>query len=190
MEIKLPVTDLAAVRGRISAAGFYETGPRSFEANVLYDTADSALRNTHRMLRLRVWGGKTVLTFKGAPLPGRHKQREELETVVESGATLALMLARLGYEPVFRYEKFRQIFRRGDERAVIAVDETPIGPFLELEGDSEWIDETAAELGFCEEDYITASYAVLYTEYCRKHALEPAHFVFPSGGSESTDANG
>ena len=190
VEIKLPVADLPAVRQRILSAGYRELEPRSFEANVLYDTADLALRRNQQVMRLREYRGQTVITLKGKPLPGKHKQREELETVVGSGAVIALFLERLGYQPVFRYEKYRNVFSREGEPGVITVDETPLGPFLELEGESEWIDATAALLGFREGDYITASYATLYLEDCRAKGIEPTHFVFPTTNSESSDANG
>jgi hypothetical protein len=73
---------------------------------------------------------------------------------------------------------------------VITVVETQIVPFLELEGVSGWIYATAALLGFREDDYITASYAALYSEDCRAKGIEPTHFVFPTTDSESSDANG
>lgn len=190
VEIKLPVADLPAVLRRIVAAGYRETHARSFESNVLYDTADHALRRNQQALRVREYRGQTALTFKGKPLPGRHKQREELETTVGSGATLAAVLDRLGYKPVFRYEKYRHIYSKDGEPGVITVDETPLGPFLELEGESGWIDATAARLGYRPDDYITASYATLYLEHCREIGIEPAHFVFPAAESETPDANG
>ena len=190
VEIKLPVADLPAVLRRIRAAGFEETHARSFESNVLYDTADHALRRNQQALRVREYRGQTALTLKGKPVPGRHKQREELETTVGSAAVLDAILDRLGYKPVFRYEKYRHIYSREGEAGVITVDETPIGPFLELEGESAWIDATAAALGFGPGDYITASYATLYLEHCRATGIEPAHFVFPAPDSETPDANG
>ena len=190
VEIKLPVPDLPTVLRQIVAAGYRETHARSFESNVLYDTADHALRRNQQALRVREYRGQTALTFKGKPLPGRHKQREELETTVGSGATLAAMLDRLGYKPVFRYEKYRHIYSKENEAGVITVDETPLGPFLELEGESGWIDATAARLGYSPDDYITASYATLYLEHCRATGIEPAHFVFPATESETPDANG
>ena len=43
------------------------------------------------------------------------------------------ILENLGYRQVFRYQKYRESWRhRGQE---IEIDETPIGCFLEIEGD-------------------------------------------------------
>ncbi|MDZ7637369.1 MAG: class IV adenylate cyclase [Bryobacterales bacterium] len=184
VEIKLRVVDLPATLARIREAGFAEIETPSFEANVLYDTAEQALRGNQNALRLREYRGRTVLTFKGKPLPGRHKRREELETVVENGAVMAKVLERLGYQPLFRYEKFRSVFGHEGDAGVITLDETPIGTFLELEGEAGWIDRTAARLGFAVEDYVTASYATLYLEHCKGAGIEPAHFVFPAADSE------
>lgn len=190
VEIKLPVADLPAALARIEAAGYREVEARSLESNVLYDTPEQTLRGKRQALRLREYAGQTLLTFKGQPIPGRHKQREELETAVGSGAALATLLDRLGYKPVFRYEKYRSVYSRDGEPGAITVDETPLGPFLELEGESEWIDETAARLGFGPDEYITASYSTIYLEHCRAMGLEPAHFVFPAADTETPDANG
>ena len=51
---------------------------------------------------------------------------------------------------------------------VVTLDETPIGWFLELEGSPDWIDKTARQLGFSEEDYVILSYAALYLTYCNE----------------------
>jgi adenylate cyclase class 2 len=42
------------------------------------------------------------------------------------------------------------------------LDETPIGNFLEIEGDPAGIDAAAARLGFARSDYITDSYHRLF----------------------------
>jgi len=44
----------------------------------------------------------------------------------------------------------------------VMVDETPIGNFLEIEGDPAGIDAVAARLGFARSDYITDSYHRLF----------------------------
>ena len=62
------------------------------------------------------------------------KSREERETAVEDPEAVRAILARLGYRPLFRYQKYRESWtHRGQE---VEVDETPIGVFLEIEGDA------------------------------------------------------
>ena len=60
----------------------------------------------------------------------------------------------------------------------MTLDETPIGVFLELEGPAKWIDSTAKELGFSYADYITASYGVLFAEWCKEYELSTRDMVF------------
>jgi adenylate cyclase class 2 len=178
VEVKLPVADLAEVLARISAAGYQEVESRSFESNVLYDTEEGALRQKQQALRIREYRGEAILTFKGKPIPGKHKQREELETVIGSAEAMAAVLERLGYVPLFRYEKFRRVYAREGALGVITVDETPLGAYLELEGEPAWIDRTAQTLGFAPDDYVTASYATIYLEHCRRTGATPGHFIF------------
>lgn len=185
IEVKLRPHDLSEVLRAIRAAGYVEIESRSFEANVLYDNDREELREKREALRVREYRGKSILTYKGAPVPGVHKQREELETTVGSAAMFATILGRLGFHPKFRYEKFRSVFRRDAEPGVITVDETPLGPFLELEGEAAWIDRTALELGFSPKDYITASYATIYVDHCLQMGEEPTHFVFDAAPGES-----
>jgi adenylate cyclase class 2 len=61
---------------------------------------------------------------------------------------------------------------------VATLDETPIGIFLELEGNPGWIDRTAATLGFSERDYIVESYGRLYLEWCKRRRCKPKDMVF------------
>lgn len=91
---------------------------------------------------------------------------------------LVRILSRLGFEPVFRYEKYRTEYAPEERDGLATLDETPIGIFLELEGAPEWIDRKAAELGFTEAGYVTASYAGLYREYREEHPGSPEDMVF------------
>src|SRR5208282_3081561 len=112
----------------------------------------------------------------------RYKSREEIEFDVSDPDAFELVLARLGYTPRFRYEKFRTKFASRSEPGIITIDETPIGVFLELEGEAAWIDRTAARLGFSAVEYCTVSYASLYAEYLLSHEGAPSDMVFNSSG--------
>lgn len=179
-EVKIRLSDRARAIDRIRAAGFHESVPRMFEANTLYDTPDKHLRQSEMLLRLRQAGNKSVITWKGPGVPGRYKSRTEIETTLGSTETMAQIFHHLGYEPSFRYEKFRTEFTRGDAPGVITIDETPIGDFLELEGAGDWIDQTAAQLGFSPEQYILDSYGTLYIADCERRGVLPTHMVFAS----------
>lgn len=177
-EIKLPIADPQAIRDRLASLHFQITKPRIFEANTLYDDGTRSLRARGCIVRLRQVGNLSILTFKGPAESKKHKAREELETTVADGEIVALILHRLRFEPVFRYEKYRVEYERPHHGGVVTLDETPIGWFLELEGQPDWIDETATNLGFEESQYLTQSYGALYQAYCEARGLLASEMVF------------
>lgn len=176
VEIKLRIADAGTGHRLLTGAGFRVARPRVFEANTVFDTADARLRAAATLLRVREVDGRGLLTYKGCPTPGRHKDREELEIEFAAPGVMAAILDRLGFAPAFRYEKYRTEYTDGAGNATL--DETPIGCFLELEGAPEWIDRTAGALGFEEEAYITASYGRLWQEHRAAHGLPPGDMVF------------
>jgi adenylate cyclase class 2 len=160
-EIKLRVADASAVRAALVKAGAVLVRERHFEDNVLFDDHEDSLRTGGTVLRLRTTPAGGVLTFKG-PREDRDglKSREERESAVDNPDALRVILRRLGYRPVFRYQKYRESWRhRGQE---VEIDETPIGAFLEIEGDAEGIHAVAAELGYGRADYVLDSYVALF----------------------------
>lgn len=185
-EIKLVVSNLTAARSRVRSLGFRRVKPRQFESNILFDFPDQRLRKARCLLRVRKTGGDCLLTFKGPPADtGLYKSREELETRLEDGGKAQEILVRMGMRRVFRYDKFRTVFAppavgKGGRHSLLTIDETPIGNYLELEGPDAWIDRTAAQLGYRQQDYITASYAALYRLHCEALGRTPAEMVFES----------
>lgn len=179
-EVKIQLSEIEPVLGRLQAAGFSESAPRLFEANTLYDTKNNDLRQSNMLLRLRRVGDQHVITWKGRGEPGPHKSRPEIETRVNSGESMHQILGQLGLHATFRYEKYRTEYKSNDGDGVVTVDETPIGNFLEIEGPPEWIDRTAARLGFSAADYILESYGRLYLAACERRGVEPTNMVFTS----------
>ena len=177
-EIKLAVPDPQTARRLLRAAGFRVSRGRVFEANTVFDTARQTLRKAANLLRVREAGGVATVTYKGRPIPGRHKSREELELEVANPSAISAIFTRLGFHPASRYEKYRTEFRQPRHAGVAMLDETPIGTFLELEGTPFWVDRTARRLGFQESDYITASYARLYANWCRQRRRKATDMVF------------
>lgn len=180
IEIKLRLQTVAAAKRLLMQNGFSVATPRHLERNLLLDTQPPTLRLAGTVLRLRQANGETIVTYKSkGKVEGQHKVREELETGASDFASTLKIFARLGYAPTFRYDKYRTIFARPRERGFAMLDETPIGPFLELEGPPRWIDRMAKLLGFRESDYVTASYGVLWNEHCTAAGLPMTDFVFP-----------
>jgi adenylate cyclase, class 2 len=177
-EIKLPVKDAGSGRRLLRMAGFVVSRPRVFEANTVFDTPEQSLRTASRLLRIREAGRVSTLTYKGVPLGGKHKSREELEVKVDNAAAMVAIVERLGYQRVFRYEKYRTEFHQARRAGVATLDETPVGVYLELEGTPHWIDRTARRLGFQENDYITDSYGRIYMNWCAAKGLAPGDMTF------------
>ena len=170
----------------LRAAGFRVFKRRVFESNILFDASCGALSRSGRLLRVRESGRLAILTYKGAAVIGKYKDREEMEVEVSDSRKLIEMLARLDFVPTFRYEKFRTEYRRAGEAGAAMLDETPIGVYLELEGAPGWIDRSARRLGFADSDYSTASYGGLYGDYCRDHGLRVTNMTFRNEGPTSS----
>lgn len=179
-EVKIRLLDRTSILNHLQRSAFTVSVPRNLESNTLYDTRDHGLGEQGMLLRLRQIGDKGVMTWKGRGDPGRYKSRPELETSIGSVEALGQILGQLGYEPCFRYEKYRTEFVSKNEEGVVTLDETPIGDFLELEGPGEWIDNTAQQLGFSQQDYVLDSYARLYVADCERRGVEPSDMVFAS----------
>jgi adenylate cyclase class 2 len=178
-EIKLAVDSVGAGRSLLRSAGFRVSKPRVFESNLVFDTPDRSILRQGALLRLREVKKRGVLTYKGPTDEGSlHKSRQEVESPVDHPKAVQFVLERLGYQPVFRYDKFRTEFERPGERGTATLDETPIGAYIELEGSPPWVDRTATKMGFSPADYITRSYGRLYTELCEARGFPRGNMVF------------
>ncbi len=180
IEVKFRVADPPALDRKLRELGFRMETARTFEHNVLFDTADHRLRASHSILRIRRYGERWVLTHKCLP-PNhnpaeRHKHRLEAETAVQDGTALATMLERLGYQPTFVYEKWRTEYTDGTGHCV--VDETPIGLFAELEGPEGWIDRQGRALGLGPGDLLTLSYGRLFEAWRAETGSEARQLTF------------
>ena len=178
IEIKLPVVDVESAKRMLYRAGFRVHKRRRFEDNIVFDTPDQALLKARSMLRLREAGGKVIVTVKGAPVESKHKVREELEIEVSHAARTQAIFDRLGFRPVFRYQKYRTEFKQPSRSGTATLDETPIGVYLELEGQPAWIDRAARAMGFQEQDYITDSYGRLFRQWREKNLLDRPDMVW------------
>lgn len=179
-EIKFCIANLDDLTRRLGAAGFRVVTPRAFESNVLYDTPDRRMRARTEILRIRQYAGRYTVTHKrlpdGSAGEERHKHRIETETEVANGDVLAEIFVSLGLTAAFRYEKWRTEWGDGEGHCV--VDETPIGNYAELEGDSAWIDRAAARLGVDHAQYITLSYGRLFDLWRQQHPECGEHLTF------------
>lgn len=177
IEIKLALPSPDEALRRVEATGAKSVVPREFEDNRVYDLADGALRADGRLLRLRRAGDRATVTFKArVPDERRYKIRTEYETAVADPDQLEKILTGLGYAVVYRYQKYRSVFSAGGVE--IAVDETPIGCYIELEGEPDAIDRLAERLGFSPNDYIRDSYLTLHRAHAKSSGAPMGDMVF------------
>ena len=180
-EIKLQFGSAAEAREAVLATGATPLFGRRLQEDSLLDTEDEQLRRRRCVLRVRVEHGKSRLTFKGPVQPGQMKVRDEFETVVGDGSVLLRVLEELGLHVWFRYEKYREEFARED--VIVAIDETPVGTFVEIEGGESGITAMADALGRSPADYILDSYRGLFLQYREAFGLTGVDMVFAESGA-------
>jgi adenylate cyclase class 2 len=175
-EIKLRFDSAEEARTAILAVGATPLLGRRLQEDSLLDTEDEMLRRRRCVLRVRVELGKSRVTYKGPVQPSVFKVREECETVVGDGEVLLRVFSELGLHIWFRYEKYREEFAHED--VIVAVDETPVGVFVEIEGGETGIAQMAARLGRSPEDYILDSYRALFLKYRDELGLTGSDMMF------------
>jgi adenylate cyclase, class 2 len=175
-EVKLRFASVEEARAAVEAAGAAPSRCRRLQEDVLLDDARETLRQRRCVLRVRVESGRSLLTFKGPVQPSPMKLREEIETVVGDGETMLRCLEQLGYTVWFRYQKYREEYALSD--VIVAIDETPVGVFVELEGDEHGILEATRALGRSPADFLIDSYRSLFMEHRRAHGLPATDMLF------------
>jgi len=178
VEIKFRIEDIEALTASLQRAGFRLITARTHEMNTLYDQVGGKLRRRGALLRLRKYGPRWTLTYKdrSGKQSGRHKSRREIETKVESGEAAGRIIEAVGFNPSFRYEKFRSEW--SDSNGHVVIDETPIGNFGEIEGQAKWIDATARLLNISVKSYLKESYAELFAAWKRKARSKAKEMTF------------
>ena len=183
-EIKLRVENVRSMRRLLRRLGWRVAERRHHERNLVYDRHSPPWWAAGYLLRIREARRRVWLTVKLPTKAGReHKVREEYEIETHDSAVLESIVDAIGFQPAWRYEKYRTEFRRPREKGKILLDETPLGDLLELEGSAAWIDRTAAKLGFTKDDYITLSYRGLFIEHRRRKPGLGDDMVFDSQNS-------
>lgn len=160
IEVKFLLSDYAALMQKISALHLPCSQERIHEFNLRYDQPDGSLVAQKQVLRLRK-DTQARLTFKG---PGIMQEevllRKEIEVEVSDFDTTKRLLEALGYQVVMMYEKFRANYLM--DSLVLSVDETPLGLFIELEGESpDQVHQAALRLGLNWDARINLSYSAL-----------------------------
>jgi adenylate cyclase class 2 len=189
IELKFPVADPQALQTRLPNLGFHLVTPRTYEHNTLFDTPTRDLRARREVLRIRQYGSLCTVTHKRLPDQQapvdttRYKIRIETETIVAEREALAEIFRQIGYIPVFLYEKYRTewshaIGPNSDTTGHLLIDETPIGNYAELEGPTDWIDRTLADLNVDPATSLTDSYGKLFLDWKQRTGSPAEHLTF------------
>ena len=176
-EIKLHYESPAAARAAVSALGATPFRGRRLQADALFDAEARTLSSRGQVLRVRIENGRSLVTFKSPAAHPTMKLREEYETGIGDAGTMIAVFEHLGLRIWFRYEKYREEFQH--DGAMIAVDETPVGTFLEIEGpDDAAITRIATALGKSPADYILDSYRTLFVRHFAERGIDPTFMLF------------
>jgi len=176
IEVKFPLRDRAELIRKLQDIGASRLYAETFEDNIVLDRRGE-LKTKGALLRVRKFGKYSLITYKGPmSIDGGIKSREEVQTGVESFELAIQLLDSLGFKPVFRYQKFREVWRVRDVEIVL--DRTPIGEYFEIEGPIETIRTAANELGMNMDQAIRLSYADLYRQARRTRSDLPENMVF------------
>jgi adenylate cyclase, class 2 len=139
IEIKFPVSDLAALEARVMRLPISETSSVN-EADHYFSAPDRDFARTDEALRVRRIGSKSLVTYKGPRSDKQTKTRKEIEVPLGDGDAAAEkfmeILTHLGYRPTAVVKKLRKIFRLERDRfqVEICLDTVEhLGQFAELE---------------------------------------------------------
>jgi adenylate cyclase class 2 len=142
----------------------------------LYDRPGLPIQGARCALRIRRDGSRGILTFKGPPQKGLVKIREEFETEISDVVSLEAIVHALGFAPFFRAQKWREEYDIAG--AKIAVDDTPMGVFLEIEAESEAIAQVTTALGRTQSDWMLESYMRLFANWAAARGLPADAMLF------------
>ena len=176
IEVKFPLRDRSALLKKLHDIGATRVYAETFEDNIVLDRRGE-LKTKGALLRVRKFGKYSLVTYKGPmSIDGGIKSREEVQTGVESFELAIQLLDSLGFKAVFRYQKFREVWRIKDVEVVL--DRTPIGEYFEIEGPMDLIRAISADLGMNMDQAIRQSYADLYRQARRTRSDLPENMVF------------
>jgi len=175
-EVKFYLQDAESIRERILAMGATPKG-KHLEINVCFEDRAKTLKATDRLLRLRK-ADRITLTFKMPPAIRDEavKTYQEWEIELDDDKACQAILGHLGFQPEQRYEKQRETFVL--QSAMLLIDTTPYGTFLEIEGKKSDIVDIARRLDLRWEHRIIHNYLAIFEILRRKEGLKFRDMTF------------
>src|SRR3954464_11980824 len=177
IEVKFALKDRNELVRKLHEIGAQRLYPETFEDNIVLDRRGE-VGPRGALLRIRKFGKYSIATYKGPmSIEGGVKSREEVQTGIESFELAIQLFDTLGFKPVFRYQKFREVWRIKEVEVVL--DRTPIGDYFEIEGPIDVIRSVATDLGMNMEQAIRQTYADLYRVARRTRPDLGENMIFP-----------
>jgi predicted adenylyl cyclase CyaB len=174
-ELKFAEVELAELRERLVELQAERVAPPAFEDNWIFDRGKGELQAKGHVLRLRIDGQGAQITLKSAArFEDKTKIREELQTRVEDAEQMRAILEHMGFGIRRRYQKMREEWRLG--AVLICLDHTPIGDFVEFEGQG--ADKLARRCGLTPDRAETRTYLELYEDHVKENPDSPPDMVF------------
>jgi len=175
-ELKFEVKDINKIRDLLIRLDGKRK--RVYEKTIMFDNKEKLMQTTNGRVRVRIRKpGKSEFSYKRPIYQKGMKTEIEYETEVEDWEALIAILKEMGFEPTTSYERYRTTYNIGGCK--VTLDEYPFATFLEIEGESQKIQEVAKTLGFDPAKSIDKPCDTLYTEWRLKQGKPPkAHMLF------------
>jgi len=187
IEVKFYVKDLKKLEARLRELKARLIQELVHETNIRFDTAGQDLRRRQSALRLRQ-DEQVHFTYKG---PSKNESgvlsRTEIEVTVDDFNRARQFLEALGFAKSFFYEKYRTTYELGASH--IMLDETPLGSFIEIEGESaEGVRALSDRLSLNRDAAVGISYSALFERVRAAQKLEIGDMSFCAARTRSNSA--
>lgn len=172
IEIKIKLDDAEALKKKVQASGGKKLR-EELQHDVMYDDGKGFF-DAENCLRLRFIPSEGwYLTLKNKPSSHDYfLTRKELETKIDSGDVMDLILRDLGFTP-YRIKEKQAIYY--DLNGVhLRFDKMPfLGDFIEIETEEDKIKKIVGQLGLNLNQGTSKDYTTLFHEFLKTNGLPP-----------------
>lgn len=161
IEVKVPVKDFKEVKKLLKNLKAKKKCKETLEKNILFENKYIKIKDKDWVFRLRSFGEKNLLTLK-TKAKGKKgfKVREEINLYFDDFEKMKKILEKLGFFEAFYYEKYRESYDLSGLE--ISLDRTPVGNYVELEGEYRKILSFLDKMGVKIEQTLSLSYYQLF----------------------------
>lgn len=181
IKLELKISELKAITEKIEEI-FAAKKSRSFrQVTHQFFFNDWTTQNVFPRIRNEEDGRITLTVKVKSESKSDFFERLELETEVTNSEEVIRMMPHFGFPKKISWEKRRSLFKmdRVKNPAIcFYLDETPIGWFLEMEGNEAEIERAIAMLGLQKSKRIAKSYLGLWEDYKKKFSIENSEEMF------------